>query len=363
MHDNLNPTQLLLNKTSSYYQKSQALSYASKYNHQDLINEILKEPNVDGDVPTYSDSEGLKKTPIECAVENNELNLVKLFLPVTAKSFKTTALIAAVRDGKEEIVEEILKDPEVDVNHDSLTSYQMRHLEKPYMSALEWTVKNDDLDMLLLLLEKRSKSTKLTEKALELAAEEGKEDFVQVIIKVPEIDTGDALAIFRYRLDEAIEKINIFRLLLPQAKRGRYNDIKSDLLYEASSSGEEEVVRILLSDPSININSSDYSGETALIKAVQRGKGSVVRILLDQKGIDVDAVDDSGRSALDYAKRYENQEIVKLFQQKGYKAAGEYLNMMRTNSLESLASSDSPPCPQTTYFPVLFIIPTLIRLL
>jgi len=188
---------------------------------------------------------------------------------------------------------------------------------------------------------------------------------VQVIVKDPEIDTGDALAIFRYPIefDEAIEKINIFRLLLPQAKRGRYNDIKSALLYEASSSGEEEVVRILLSDPSININYSDYSGETALIKAVQRGKGSVVRILLDQKGIDVDAVDDSGRSALDYAKRYENQEIVKLFQQKGYKAAGDYLNMMRTASLESLASSDSPPCPQTTYFPVLFIIPTLIMLL
>ena len=284
-HDNLNLTQLLLNKTS-YYPKSRALSYASKYNHQYLINEILKEPNVDGDVPTYSDSEDLKKTPIEWAVENSELNLVKLFLPITRKSHKTTALIAAVRDGKEEIVKEILKDPEVDVNHDSLTSYQMRHLEKPYMSALEWTVKNDDLDMLLLLLakpEKKPKSTKRTEEALELAAEEGKEDFVQVIIKDPEIDTGDALSIFRYS-PEAIEKINIFRLLLPQAKSGGgYDDIKSALLIEASSSGEEEVVRILLSDPNININYLDFRGETALIRAVKYGgvwgEGSVVRIL------------------------------------------------------------------------------------
>jgi len=206
---------------------------------------------------------------------------------------------------------------------------------------------------------KKPKSTKRTEEALELAAEEGKEDFVQVIIKDPEIDTGDALAIFRYPIDEAIEKINIFRLLLPQPKSaGRYDDIKSALLYEASSSGEEEVVRILLSDPNININYSDYGGETALISAVKQDKGSVVRILLDQKGIDVDAIDIYGKSALDYAKRYGNQEIVKLFQQKGYKAAGEYLKMMRTNSLESLASS-----AQTTYFPVLFIIPTLIMLL
>ena len=373
-HDNFNLTQLLLNKTS-YYPKSRALSYASKYNHQYLINEILKEPNVDGDVPTYSDSEGLKKTPIECAVENNELNLVKLFLPITDKSYKTKALIAAVRDGKEEIVEEILKDPEVDVNHARLDSYQRDHLEEPYMSALEWTVKNDDLDMLLLLLakpEKNPKSTKRTEEALELAAEEGKEDFVQVIIKVPEIDTGDALAIFRYPIDEALEKINIFRLLLPQAKSGgRYDDIKSALLYEASSSGEEEIVRILLSDPNININYSDYGGETALISAVKQDKGSVVRILLDQKGIDVDAIDDygNGKSALDYAlyyaKIYGNQEIVKLFQQKGYRAAGEYLDTVRTDSLEinTPAFSDSPPCPQTTYLPMLFIIPTLIRLL
>jgi len=91
----------------------------------------------------------------------------------------------------------------------------------------------------------------------------------------------------------------------------------------------------------------------------------VVRILLDQKGIDVDAIDIYGKSALDYAKRYGNQEIVKLFQQKGYKAAGEYLNMVRADSLvmDPLASSDSPPCPQTTYFPMLFIIPTLIMLL
>ena len=126
----------------------------------------------------------------------------------------------------------------------------------------------------------------------------------------------------------------------------------------------------MLSDPSININYSDYSGETALIKAVKwRNKGSVVRILLDQKGIDVDAIDDEGKSALDYAldyaKRSGNQEIVKLFQQKGYRAAGEYLDMVRTDSLEinPPAFSDSPPCPQTTYLPMLFIIPILIMLL
>merc|ERR1712203_799009 len=269
---NLNLTKLLLNKTR-YHPKAEALSYASKYNHQDVIYEILKEPNVDGDVPIY-DSEGLQKTPIEWAIENSELNLVKLFLPITHKRYKTTALITAVRDGKEEIVEEILKDPEVDVNHDSLTSYQMDHLEEPYMSALEWTVKNDDLDMLLLLLpkpKKKPKSTKRTEEALKLAAEEGKEDFVQVIIKDPEIDTGDALSIFRYS-PEAIEKINIFTLLLPQAKSGGgYDDIKSALLIEASSSGEEEVVRILLSDPNININYLDFRGETALIRAVKYG--------------------------------------------------------------------------------------------
>jgi len=142
---------------------------------------------------------------------------------------------------------------------------------------------------------------------------------------------------------------------------------------EASSSGEEEVVRILLSDPNININYLDFRGETALIRAVKYGgvwgEGSVVRILLDHKGIDVDAINDEGKSALDYAldyaKRYGNQEIVKLFQQKGYRAAGEYLDTVRTDSLEinTPAFSDSPPCPQTTYLPMLFIIPTLIRLL
>ena len=108
----------------------------------------------------------MKKTPIEWAVENNELNLVKLFFPITDEIYKSTALIAAVRDGKEEIVEEIMKDPEVDVNYDSSSE----RLAKPHMSALEWTVKNDDLDMLLLLLEKKPKSTELTEKALRLAA-------------------------------------------------------------------------------------------------------------------------------------------------------------------------------------------------
>ena len=77
------------------------------------------------------------------------------------------------------------------MNYDSSYNYDSERLEKPHMSELEWTVKNDDLDMLLLLLakqEKNPKSTKRTEEALELAAEEGKEDFVQVIIKDPEIE-------------------------------------------------------------------------------------------------------------------------------------------------------------------------------
>ena len=47
-------------------------------------------------------------------------------------------------------------------------NYDSERLEKPHMSALEWIVKNDDLDMFNCSYWKKTKSTKLTEKALRL---------------------------------------------------------------------------------------------------------------------------------------------------------------------------------------------------
>ena len=64
---------------------------------------------------------------------------------------------------------------------------------------------------------------------------------------------------------------------------------KSTPLHFAARRGNDEIVKVLLEHPKVNVNARDSSGKTALHVACSEGQIRVCQLLLD-KGADVKAV-------------------------------------------------------------------------
>ena len=69
----------------------------------------------------------------------------------------------------------------------------------------------------------------------------------------------------------------------------------------AAQNGHEEVVRLLLDAPDIDVNRADVLGWTALTEAVWRGRTDIIRLLLAAPTIDLNHVDTTGRKVFMYA--------------------------------------------------------------
>lgn len=61
------------------------------------------------------------------------------------------------------------------------------------------------------------------------------------------------------------------------------------------------------------MNEKDAKGSTVLHKAASRGYDNVVRVLLDAPGLDLDVVDAEGWTALHRAAESGNEAVVLLF--------------------------------------------------
>ncbi|RXW16981.1 hypothetical protein EST38_g8870 [Candolleomyces aberdarensis] len=80
----------------------------------------------------------------------------------------------------------------------------------------------------------------------------------------------------------------------------------------ASFYGQESIVRLLLSEPSVDLNNRDKDGNNALILAVTSGHEEVVRTLLASPGVNINARNRSGDTALSLALWYGYERIVRL---------------------------------------------------
>jgi hypothetical protein len=110
---------------------------------------------------------------------------------------------------------------------------------------------------------------------------------------------------------------NVFISLLDTSGQSiDYNTILggSTMLLQASSVGNEEIVRILL-ERSVDVNLADGNDRTALSWASGNGHDSVVKLLLQADGIDVNSKDGYGRTALLQASYYGRDLVVKLLLQ------------------------------------------------
>lgn len=86
-------------------------------------------------------------------------------------------------------------------------------------------------------------------------------------------------------------------------------------LHCACIGGNTECVRLLLLSGHFNINEQDVEGLTPLHYAVAFEQADCVRLLLEQ-GADSTLKDNEGDTAVDYAQEAENDEIIRLLQDK-----------------------------------------------
>ena len=83
-------------------------------------------------------------------------------------------------------------------------------------------------------------------------------------------------------------------------------------LHFAAEAGHLAVVSLLLKQPSVDPNSKDNLGQTALFKAADNGHSDIVEILLQQEGISPDAASNDGFTPLLQTIFGRHQTIVKL---------------------------------------------------
>ena len=141
--------------------KSKALVEAAKNGDRENVISLLKDPQIDynyeiGTCPKdweakdwCWDDNGYKDNALGWAVKNNHTNLISLLLAKTENRDKS--LHTAVQYGNEDLVEEILKYPGVDVDEAFSDPW-----EGYFSTALQTAVRHDNLNLTKLLLNKTS---------------------------------------------------------------------------------------------------------------------------------------------------------------------------------------------------------------
>jgi len=83
-------------------------------------------------------------------------------------------------------------------------------------------------------------------------------------------------------------------------------------LHYACVRGDAATVRLLISQPGIDLNARDTAGATPLLYACANGRVEIVRLLLSTSEININLRDVQNRSALFWAAGKDHLDIVKL---------------------------------------------------
>lgn len=104
----------------------------------------------------------------------------------------------------------------------------------------------------------------------------------------------------------------------------------------ASTCGREEVVKLLLDDPRIDVNATNWEGRTAFYLACERGRLNVVKILLKDLRIEVGKVSNDGTTPLYAAAIKGHLEVVEWLLSSGRDVNIKAMNKNGKTLLESL---------------------------
>ncbi|KAI1427709.1 ankyrin repeat-containing domain protein [Xylaria sp. FL1777] len=136
---------------------------------------------------------------------------------------------------------------------------------------------------------------------LHLAARQGNLDIVKLLLSHPSIDVNLQCPSGYTPLLQSLSAYTP----LPQSPG-------CTPLQLATQQGNLDIVKLLLSHPSIDVNLPDMGGIVPFLSAVNFGSPELVRLFLQDARTDRTWRCSKGRSALDYAKLNRNPEVLKL---------------------------------------------------
>ncbi|GBN59406.1 Ankyrin-2 [Araneus ventricosus] len=224
------------------------------------------------------------------AIINNDANKVRKLLKSGAEvneeasGYKQyTPLMIAAEKGYLEILQELLRSPDIDVNR------------KNYYGVV----------------------------ALHIACAEGHMEVIKMLLAVKDIDVNAAdrkygfSPFMRASMRNHAEVVKIL-LNTPGIKINNIDASGRTALHHAASSGHEETVQVLLKDRRISVNIKDnLHGHTALHLAVDLHHDEVARALLTHPDIDANAQDKYCQTALHTSAYHGNVKVVEMLLESG----------------------------------------------
>ncbi|RMJ17162.1 hypothetical protein CDV36_003152 [Fusarium kuroshium] len=252
---------------------------------QKLLAKRGANPNAVYEYAIEGDRNCVQQSPLMAASRRGHAGIVRLLLdaegiqPGLSVDDGTTALILAASGGFLDVVKMLLAHPRVEADHKgkhkrTALSYAAEHAHEAIVAELlatgvvdpnsqdDWAqtplyraIMNNAPGIVTAILEhpKTDPQGKPEYSALVWAARQGYTDVVRVLLDSGRVDVN------------AASTSNFFRGLP---------------LIDASGSGKQDVVRLLLSFPGIDPNAQNLLGGTALINASENGQAEVVEQLL-----------------------------------------------------------------------------------
>ncbi|KAK8852941.1 hypothetical protein M9Y10_017936 [Tritrichomonas musculus] len=292
---------------------------------------------------------------------------------------KKTALHFAVENRHLNVVDHLLKRDDIDVNIRSIFSYdskhefnQMKNEEEEAVegeidnekSALCIAIENKDFDIVKSLLESskikinslstnkfkgnfKDKKTKENELVkftdLHVSAAKGTPEIVELMISQKGIKINSKF----------VSKSDTMTNESEQANKGKEREINKTALHIAFENNNSDIVKILLRNENIDINSIlltkykfiEVLNErkktielSPLFMAIQKGMLDIAELLLERDGIDINlrckTSEDDIKTALSEAVFKDNMEIVKLLLDKDNLKINDYVTINFTDYSE-----------------------------
>uniref|UniRef100_L2FBA5 Nacht and ankyrin domain protein n=1 Tax=Colletotrichum fructicola (strain Nara gc5) TaxID=1213859 RepID=L2FBA5_COLFN len=258
--------------TTTKEKRMHLLQKASSKGHVEIVRLLLEK----GFNASVENEKG--RTPLYIAscygqAEVVTLLLEKGFSTSTANKRGWTPLFAASSYGHVKVVK-LLLDSGADTS--LVTEYGWTPLH-----AASSTGK---IEIVNLLLERKADISRATDRGLEPLHIASFYGFANIVSRL--LDTGE---------------------VLPDDKNVRYGQTP---LYYAAGEGHESLVKLLLEDPRVNVDSKDSIGRTALFSAAAEGRGAVVDVLMNHHA-SVNSTDYYESTPLSMAARRGHSEVVK----------------------------------------------------
>lgn len=304
------------------------------------------------------------QTPLICAIDNDSDEIAEFLLSVPGIDVNATdkggdtALSLAIIRGKTDITKKLLTIPNIDINKgdtppiNAAAAADRPELLKLLMNSKGISYNRDNLFRIAVQFNSPEvvkfllKTTDIDPNGasqygythLALAASQGNAAVVKVLLSIPGVDVNKNLDESKWQppFGMAIQYLLKHRDADPEVLKVLLNAPGIDAnktcpLHSVAWKCREDLVKILVSSPVININLVDGTGRTALHEAVRNhwAEKSVyiatVKALIDA-GIDVNIKDEDGKTALMLLEKSEQRtekngrtEVIKLLKEAGAK--------------------------------------------